>query len=455
MSTEIVARAPADAHLRGGVREVLLLAYPVVLTQLSQTLMFAVDAAMVGRLGATELAAVGFGGIWIWTTLCFFMGTISGVQTFVSQEHGAGRAETSGRWAWQALAGVLPLKFAGVALLLLVLPAWLSWLGPSAGLQASCIEYVHGRAFGMPTDVACFAFAAFFRGIGDTKTPLYGTLIANVVNLGLNYLLIYGSFGFPAWGVFGAGFATSLSQWVYLAFIAACFLRPSLARAYATRDVRIEPARVWRYLRTSAPIGGQWLLDMSAFALFSTIVARMGDAQMAANQALLNLLSFTFMLAYGVSIGCSTLLGRYKGAGDLEAAARSYRSSLVLAAVVAVIVSLAFLLLPEALFRIFTSDPGVLALGPPLLLLATAFQLLDALGIVAGGALRGAGDTRWPFLVQTSLAWGLRVPLVLLFGIVMERGVVGAWVAELVYIWVLGGAFALRFRGGAWKTVRI
>ena len=143
------------------------------------------------------------------------------------------------------------------------------------------------------------------------------------------------------------------------------------------------------------------------------------------------------------------------GAGDLPAAERSYHTSLGLGLALAGVVALAFVTIPGPLFRIFTDDPGVLALGGPLLLLAAAFQLLDALGIVAGGALRGAGDTRWPFLVQTGLAWGLRVPLVYLFGIVLAKGVVGAWLAELVYIWVLGGAFALRLRGEAWKRAKI
>lgn len=455
MNTEIVRTAPRGKLRSGGAREVLLLAYPIVLTQLSQTLMFAVDAAMVGRLGATELAAVGFGGIWIWTTICCFMGAVSGVQTFVSQEHGAQRAGASGRWVWQAIAGVLPMQLAAVAIFVWVLPMWLAWLGPSEALQKHCIDYVHGRAFGMPALLGCMTLAAFFRGIGDTKTPLYVTLADNVVNAVLAYGLIFGRLGLPQWGPFGAGVATSVADWVYLVTIAGFFLRPALAKRFATRELRIEWAMVRRYLRTSLPIGGQWVLDMSAFALFATLVARMGDVPMAANQALLNLLSFTFMVAYGISISCSTLVGRYVGAGDLAAAERSYHTSLGLGLALAGVVALAFVTIPGPLFRIFTDDPGVLALGGPLLLLAAAFQLLDALGIVAGGALRGAGDTRWPFLVQTGLAWGLRVPLVYLFGIVLAKGVVGAWLAELVYIWVLGCTFALRMRGGAWKRAKI
>ena len=105
--TEVIPPAVTAAAHRGGLREVGILAYPVIITQISATVMGIVDSAMVGRIGATELAAVGFGGIWLWTALCGLLGTASGVQTFVSQEDGAGRRGGSGAWAWQAAPGPL------------------------------------------------------------------------------------------------------------------------------------------------------------------------------------------------------------------------------------------------------------------------------------------------------------------------------------------------------------
>jgi len=112
-------------------------------------------------------------------------------------------------------------------------------------------------------------------------------------------------------------------------------------------------------------------------------------------------------------------------------------------------------LAPDALMRMYSSDPAVLVLGPPLLALAAAFQLFDAVQIVAGGALRGAGDTRWPFLVQTGLAWCVRLPLAWLFAVTLGGGVVGAWYAEFVFIVSLAAALVLRFRSGDWAGVRI
>jgi MATE family multidrug resistance protein len=110
---------------------------------------------------------------------------------------------------------------------------------------------------------------------------------------------------------------------------------------------------------------------------------------------------------------------------------------------------------PDALLGIFTSDPEVIVLGRPLLALGALFQLLDAVGIIAGGSLRGAGDTRFPFVVQASLAWLLRLPLVYCFAVVLGRGLYGAWFGELLYVAVLGSAWLLRFRSGVWRTIRI
>src|SRR5262249_40232270 len=130
-------------------------------------------------------------------------------------------------------------------------------------------------------------------------------------------------------------------------------------------------------------------------------------------------------------------------------------SAMRLGMVLAVLVAVLFLSVPDVLLSVFTRDPTVVALGRPLLALGALFQLIDAVGIISGGSLRGAGDTRWPFLVQASLAWCVRLPLVYVCAIVLAGGVTGAWLGELGYVAVLGATLLLRFRGGVWKEIRI
>lgn len=451
----LTVTATAQPPLRGGVREVGVLAFPIVLAQMSQTVMHVVDSVFVGRLGAAELGALGFASVWLWTVFSLFSGTANGVQTFVSQAWGAGEERGCGRWAWQALYVLVPaalLATGGFALL--AAPLW-GLLGATPEVREHALAYVWTRPAGYAGLSVWMVLAAFFRGIGETRIPLAATVVANGTNALLAYGLVLGGFGLPAWGIAGAGAATSISEWVGAAVLAVAFARRRTRRRFATGPVRPELLAIRRFLRTGAPIGGQWLLDMSAFALFTTLVARMGTTSMAASQAMIALLSLSFMQAIGIGLAATTLVGRYKGAADLASAEQSYRSALKLAVALALVIAALFVLVPGPLMRLFADDPEVIDYGRTLLALGAAFQLFDALQLVAGGALRGAGDTRWPFLMQTTLAWLVRLPLAWLFAVTLSGGVVGAWCAEFVFVLTLAAALALRFRSGAWREVQI
>jgi len=447
---------PAAASRRpGNVLEVAALAYPVVLQTFSDTLMQVVDSAFVGRIGATELGAVGFSGIWLWTTLCAFFGTATGVQTFVAQAFGAKREHECGAWVWQAMWLMLPVIVVWTLIVSAGFESLLRLLGPTPEMQARALEYAEGRFPGMPAIIVGGIMTACLRGLGMTRLPMLAAVVANLVNVGLDYGLIFGRLGLPEWGVYGAGAATSAAQWTYVALMLVATLRPAMAQRFGTWAWRPHAGDLRRYFRTSVPIGGQWLLDMASFAIFSTIIARMGDISMAANQAMMQLLSLSFMQAYGLSVASGALVGRYVGARDLESAERSHRSAMRLGTALTTAVAIAFLSLPDPLIGIFSEDPEVLALGRPLLALAAVFQVVDAIGIIVGGSLRGAGDTRWPFLVQATMAWGLRLPVVWVAAVLLQGGLFGAWFGELVYISALNAAFWLRFRHGAWRTMRV
>jgi len=442
-------------RLPGGLLELTALAYPAVLQTLSDTTMQVVDSAIVGRLGVVELGAVGFGGVWLWTMLVLFIGTATGVQTFVSQAFGARNTRECGRWVWQALYALLPVAVLWVGLMMLLFAPLVHLLGPSPELQVLATRYARARLCGAPALVGALVLTSFFRGIGDTRTPLAAAVAANILNAVCAYGLVFGRFGLPAWGVGGAGTATALANWTYATIMLVAFLRSPMADTYGTRPVMPRADAMRRFARTSVPVGGQWVLDMASFALFSTIIARMGDAAMAASQALIQLLSLSFMQAIGIAIASGALVGRYVGARDLAAAQRSHRSAMQLGMGLAALVAALFLTVPDTLLGVFTHDPEVLAIGRPLLALGAAFQLLDAVQIIVGGALRGAGDTRWPFVVQASLAWCVRLPLVYLVAIVLRGGVTGAWLGELGYVAVLGATWLGRFHSGVWREIRI
>jgi len=451
-------RAPQldlDAAARGSLREVVVLALPVVATQLSVTLMGVVDSIMVGRLGATELGAVGFGGVWTWTLVCFWMGLATVVQTFVSQAHGAGAHRECGRWAWQGLAVLVPMGLAAGLALHFGADRVVGLLGPGDSLEPLAATYMSMRAFGVAGTVALMVLASFFRGLGDTRTPLWITLFANVVNAVLDYGLIFGELGLPALGVAGAGLATAMSEWLGAVALFVAFQRRRMRELHGTRWVWPDWSRARRLFATGLPVGAQWLLEMLSFATFLLLVARMGDESMAASQAFISLLSLSFMQASGIGIAISTLVGRYVGARDPDSVRKSYASAMWLATILGGTIGLLFLACPGLLLRAFTSDAEVLRLGGPLLAVGAVFQLFDAWAIVTDGALRGAGDTRLPFLMRFALAWLLFVPLAWLLGVYLEGGLFWAWIGASIYVVSVAGVLRWRFVSGAWRSIRI
>jgi len=444
-----------DHVTHGGMREVATLAAPLVLTQVMVTAMGVVDSVIVGRLGAAQLGAVGLGGMWVWTLTSFFVGTSTGVQTFVAQHHGAGRTDECGTWSWQGLASVVPLAGVTGCLIFFFADSIIQFLAPTDSIAPLATGYMRARSFGMMGITAASSLAAFFRGIGDTRTPLIATLVANLANLFLDLGLVYGWFGMPRLGVVGAGLATAISEWIYFGAVAFIFLRPAITSRFNTRFHAPDLDEIKRLWRTGIPIGGQWTIEMLAFAVFTTFVARLGDAPMAASHAFIQLLSLSFMQAVGISIATTTLVGRYIGSGQLEYVARSLRSAMFLGSILAAIIASLFMLVPDLLLGLFSKNPDVLRYGGPLLVVGAFYQFFDAIAIVSDGALRGAGDTRWPFVVRCLLSWVVFLPLAYLLAIPVGWGLTGAWLGGLGEIILLALFLVFRFRSGAWRKISI
>jgi MATE family multidrug resistance protein len=296
---------------------------------------------------------------------------------------------------------------------------------------------------------------SFFRGVGDMRTPLAIGVVANLANVVGDYALVFGHFGAPRLGVAGAALATALSQLLYAALLIAAVSRRSVVAAFDTRPRAPERTSLVRLARTGLPIGGQWVFDAASFAVFTLILASLGAASVAASHAFIMLVNVSFMIALGISGATQTLTGRGIGVGEPERAVAALKNGLRIALCVSATLALALLLAPRPLLRIFTDDAHVLALGTSVLKLGAIFQLLDAVHIVAIGALRGAGDTRWPFLWQSALAWGVFVPLAWLLGVRLGHGLTGAYVGGTLYVALLAAGLLWRFASGHWRHVRI
>jgi MATE family multidrug resistance protein len=453
------APSSAETSARGSLRELMQLGWPIVLAQLSTTLMGVVDSAFVGRLGAAELGAVAFASTWSWTIFSLFLGSASAVQTFVAQAQGAGEERRCGPWAWHGLWGIVPATaLAALATYIAtptLLPAALDLAGSSPELVAPAVEYLQPRALGMVALGAVFAWNGFFRGVGMTWVPLAVGLFANVFNAVADYALIFGKLGAPELGIAGAAIATAAAEFLDATILLAIALHPRVRARFGTNPHAPSHAALRRLARTGLPIGAQWVFDSLSFAVFTLLLASMNAASVAASHSFIMIVNVSFMVCLGVSGATQTLVGRAVGGGEPDLAVTALKNGMKVGVTISTALAVALTSAPELLMRIFTDDPDVVALGVGVLRLGAIFQLLDAIHIVAMGALRGAGDTLWPMLWQTALAWLVFVPGAWLFGIYLGHGLVGAYVGGTLYVGLLAGGLVLRFASGRWRAMRI
>lgn len=439
----------------GSYRESWSLAYPAIITMVSETVMWTVDAAMVGHVGKTELAAVGLGGLLVWTLSSFFVGLSHSVSTFVAQSYGARRLPECATWLWNGL--YIGLISGACVLGLRALNPWtVDALGPAPHVRDLCVQYAGIRMLGTPFFILQYTYANFFRALGNTVTPMKVAILANLINVALDYALIFGAGPFPALGVAGAAWATFAANVVSMAIFAAITLLPMYRREFhVDRRRRVDREAMTRLFRVGAPIGVHYFLDIGSFLVFSAYVGRMGTEQLAASQIVIQVLALSFMPCHGFVVAAMTLMGQYVGAGRPDLAKKSAYTTLRLGLVYAAGIGAVYLAFPGPLVRIFNSDPLVLSYGKKLIYLAAAFQVFDATQMIVSGALRGAGDTRFPMILALGGGWLVFLPAGYLFGTVLEGGVVGAWIGATLYVTVLAGSVLLRLKTDRWKRIRI
>jgi putative MATE family efflux protein len=270
-------------------------------------------------------------------------------------------------------------------------------------------------------------------------------LLVNGLNIGLDLVLIFGLGPFPRLGVAGAALATVLA-WV----LGAAWVLLSTLRRHGFR-LKGGGGLLRRIVGLGLPIGIQRVLGVGGFAVFTAMLARMGEAELAAHQIALRILSMSFLPGYGISEAACLLTGQYTGAGDHLAVRRSLRSALQLAVGIMGGFGLVFWLTPELLVTCFTRDPRVVTLGCELLWVAAVFQVFDAVAMVTAGALNGTGDTRFTMMLGILSTWLVLVPAAWLCGVVAGLGATGAWIGLTVEILAYAVVASLRFHRGGWQ----
>jgi len=400
------------------MRDILRLAVPVIAAELGWMAMGVVDTVMVGPLGPTAIGAVGVGNAVFEVTGLFGIGLLLGLDTLVSQAHGAGRRDECDQWLWH---GVYLALVSAVVLMGLVAVAGpqLRHLGIQPGVFELAMPYVYALNWSVLPLLLYAAFRRYLQGVHKPGIVTFALVSANLVNAAGNAWLI------PTYGVEGSGWST-LGARIYMALVLAVY-------AFVTdRELfRVIPAPSWSATRVLLGLGGpvamQWLLEIGVFATTTLLAARLAPESLAAHHITMQIVATTFMVPLGLSSAGAVVVGNAIGAGKLKAAKRSGWITIWLAVLVMSVAAAVLLLFPHALAGVFTKNVEVLRLVVPLLYVSALFQIFDGIQVTATGVLRGAGDTRTSMLTNLVAHWGLGLPTGYLLCFVLGWGVIGLW----------------------------
>jgi MATE family multidrug resistance protein len=437
---------PAAQHpTRADLRAMLELALPVVGAQLGIMLMGVVDTIMVGHLSREALAATALGNLYFYVASVFGMGALMALDPVVAQAVGARDDDAITRAVQRGLVMATALGVLGSLLLYPAEPV-LRLLGQQPEIIPDGARYAR---ICIPGIFPFFWFIVFRQTLQAMKRVAPVLVVvgaANLVNVALNWALIYGHAGAPAMGVAGSAWATSISRWfmaVALLFVSQGAIRHHLLPLHRAS---LDWAPFSRMVRLGVPIGAQYALEYGAFAAGALLMGILGTTEIAAHQIAINLASLTFMVPMGISAATAVLVGQAIGGGDEAGARRAALAGMLCGVAFMCATAVVFLAAPTFFARIYTEDPAVLALAGALIPIAGVFQVFDGTQVVAGGVLRGVGDTKAPMVINVLGFWLVGIPVCAALTFPLGFGAIGLWWGIVVALATVATLLLLRVR---------
>lgn len=422
---------------KSDIRETILLALPVVVGELGWMFMGVADTILVSHLGPAAIGAAGIGGSVYFTFAVFGMGLFLGLDTLVSQAHGAGNGTATKQWLRTGL--VLSLILTPVLMLFFSVLLWSVHLwGLSPEVQPLAEPYMEAVLWGSGPLLCYSACRRYLQSIGRVRPVMIVLVSANLINLLGNWLLINGHWGLPRLGVTGSAWATVVSRLFLAVSLVWIILKSDSGVFQKGWFGSVSGKDLWHLVRLGLPAALQVTLEVGIFSLAGTLVGRMTPVALASHQIVLNISSLTFMIPLGISSAAAVRVGHAFGAQKLQNAKQAGWSAIGLTVCVMIVIALNFLLIPETLVGFFTTDQKIISQGIALLAIAAVFQIFDGLQAVTTGALRGLGDTLTPAVTNLVAHWAIGLPVGVYLAFWYGLEVRGIWIGLSTGLIVIG-----------------
>jgi putative MATE family efflux protein len=430
-----------------------LLALPIIGGMVSQNLLNIVDTAMVGFLGDAALAAVGLGGFVVFMCQALILGISTGVQSSAARRKGEGRPDRAAATLNTAL--VLVLLVAPVmSTVLIQLAGWAyPLLNNDPEVIALGVPYVEWRLGAIVFVGMNFAFRGYWNALDMSRVYMNTLIIMHACNIVLNYVLIFGKLGVPAYGVTGAGMASAISMAIgsatYLFLGFRHIAKDSFLRRLATR------AETFSLIRISLPAGLQQLFFAAGLVAMFFIIGRIGTPELAAANVLITVLLFAILPGLALGIACTTLVGQALGRKDFDDAYLWTWDVAKITIILLTVLGLPMLLVPDLVSSIFIHEPSTRELARWPMRVMGLTMPIEAISFAFMHGLLGAGDARRVMMVSIGTQWFVFLPLAYLVGPFMGLGLLGVWILQ-------GGSRALNsflfvrmWRGRKWQDISV
>ena len=433
----------------------LKLAFPVILGMLGHMFVSFADNVMVGQLGAAELAAVSLGNSFFFIAMSLGIGFASAITPIVAEADsaknpiGVKNALKHGLILCGLLSGIL------YSLMLLAKPVMRNMDQPLEVVDLA-IPYLDIIAISIIPLVIFEALKRFSDGLSNTKHPMYATILANIINVVINYLLIFGSFGFPKLGIIGAGIGTLISRVIMVIFLWIIFTKNKRFKLYVTEiKFKITNIKIFKKITDiGLPSAFQMLFEVGIFTAAIWMSGVLGKNYQAANQIAFNLSAMTFMVGIGLGVAATIRVGNQKGLFDFVALRKIAFSIFLLTVLIEIIFALMFFILKDWLPTLYldteniskiTENGEVILIASKLLLIVALFQIFDGLQVVILGALRGLQDVKIPTLITFIAYWLIGFPICFYLGLYTPLKSIGIWIGLLISLAVSSILLYLRF----------
>lgn len=447
-------------HDRGGVAEMLAIALPMVISTACDGIMTFTDRMFLSRIGPDPMNAAMAGGVAMQAMMFFFIGLTGYSTALVAQYYGSGRKMMAPVAAFQAIL----ISLAAYPVILLLRPlvsALFPLMNIPEGQIGYQVTYFNIVIYGVVISLLRNSLSCYFSGLGRTRVVMVASLIAMGVNVGLDYIMIFGKLGFPAMGIRGAAIATVSGSFTGLLILAIAYLSRMNRLSYnVLHSFRYDREAMRKLVHFGYPAGLELFLNFIAFSAMIMLFQSRGTAAATASTIMFSWDMISFIPLLGIEIAVTSLVGRYMGAGDPETAHKAAMSGIKTGIFYSMAILLLFVTIPGKLVLAFRPDVGsdafneAIPMAKTMIRLASLYVLAEAMTVALVGALRGAGDTRWTMMATVTLHWAF-VPVLALMFYGFEMSAVSGWLALIIAFLIFCVFLYRRYHSGKWKSIRV